>query len=221
MTKDTILSAINDWAASRGIHITASQRSLPPAELDMRALLEATESESAGPGLHLHIDAVTKGGPDADIGFWIPNSMKKGSWSAMAEDDDEIPLYWIPDFSNEQELISFIDRETSRFFLQYIYEPALDEWLTDNGYSYEVVEKKEFYGDAAALAEQLGLHDWLFIEFKDADGYDITLGISGKGNAATFFANEEGFLTFELRGEGFKTGTELTAWVASVISEKA
>jgi hypothetical protein len=187
----------------------------------MRPLLDATESESAGPGLHVHIDAVTNGGPDADIGFWIPNSLKKGSWVAMHEDDDEIPLYWIPDFSDEASLIAFIDRTTDKFLLQHVYEAALDEWLADSGHSYTVVEKTEFSGDAAALAERLGLHDWLFLEFQDAGGYDITLGISGKGGAATFLADEDGFLTFDQRGEGLNTGAKLTAWVESVISSKA
>ncbi|MEI7963341.1 MAG: hypothetical protein WCI42_05880 [Verrucomicrobiota bacterium] len=221
MTLDSIRTSISAWAAQRGIQIVASERSLPPAELDMRPLLDATESGSAGPGLHVHIDAVTNGGPDADIGFWIPNSLKKGSWSAMAEDHDEIPLYWIPDFSDEASLIAFIDRTTNKFFLQHVYETALDEWLADNGHSYTVVEKTEFCGDAAALAERLGLHDWLFLEFQDAGGYDITLGISGKGGAATFLADEDGFLTFDQRGDGFKTGEDLTKWVASVISSKA
>ncbi len=221
MTIDTIRTALIDWAAARNITIIATKRDLPPAELDMRPLLTADDIASAGAGLHVFIDAASNGGSDAHIGFWIPDSLKKGSWSSMAEDDDEIPLHWIPNFNDEASLISLIDRTTDKFLLQHVYEASLDEWFADQGLAYEVVEKKEFCGDAATLADQIGIWDWLFVEFKDPAGYDITLGISGKGEAATFYADEEGFLTFELRGQGFKTGADLTAWTASVISRKS
>lgn len=217
MTKDTILTALNDWAGSRGIQILASERSLPPAELDMRALLIPGEEDSAGAGLHVFIDSKTHGGPDAHIGFWIPDSLKKGSWSSMGEDDDEIPLHWIPEFSCEQELISFVDRETARFFLKYIQEATLDEWLADNGYSYTALRDREYCGEAAELADSLGLGEWLIVEFKDASGFDITLGVSGWGDAATFYANEDGFLTFDQRGKGLRTRDALVAWLESVI----
>jgi hypothetical protein len=221
MTIDTILTALNDWAAARNITIVATRRDLPPAELDMRALLKPSEADSAGAGLHVYIDAVANRCPEAYIGFWIPNSLKKGSWSAMHEDDDEIPLHWILDFNDEASLIAFIDRTTDKFLLQHVYEASLDEWFADQDLAYEVVEKKEFCGDAATLAGQVGLWDWLFVEFKDPAGYDITLGISGKGEASTFYTDEEGFLTFELRGQGFKTGADLTAWLEFILSSKS
>lgn len=217
MTKDTILTALIDWAGSRGIQIVATERSLPPAELDMRPLLSPGEEDSAGSGLHLFIAALTHGGPDAHIGFWIPDSLKKGSWSAMGEDDDEIPLHWIPEFSSEQGLLAFINRETARCFLKHIQEASLDEWLADNGYSYTVLREREFCGEAAELADSLGLEEWLIVEFKDAHGFDITLGVSGWGDAATFYANEDGFLTFDQRGKELRTRDALVAWLESVI----
>ena len=221
MTIDTIFTALNDWAAARNITIVATKRDLPPAELDMRALLNPSETDSAGAGLHVFIDAKTHGGPDAHIGFWIPYSLKKGSWSAMAEDDDEIPLRWIPEFSSEQELITIADRETAFFFLQHIQEATLDEWLADNGYSYTALHEREYCGEAAELADSLGLGEWLIVEFKDASGFDITLGVSGWGDAATFYVNEEGFLTFDRRGKGLRTRDTLVAWLESVLSTKS
>lgn len=218
MTKDTILTSITAWAASRGIQIVATERSLPPAELDMRPLLSPGEEESAGAGLHVFIDAATHGGPDAHIGFWIPDSLKKGSWSSMAEDDGEIPLRWIPEFSSEQELIAFIDRETAFFFLQHIQEAILDEWLADNGFSYNAIRDREFCGEAAARAEELSMEDWLIVGFTDSKGYGVTLGVSGWGDAATFYANEEGFLTFDQRGNGLRTREALVAWLESVLN---
>ncbi|MEY2906977.1 MAG: hypothetical protein RLZZ408_1448 [Verrucomicrobiota bacterium] len=217
MTKDTIRTSITAWAGSRGIQIVANERSLPPAELDMRPLLNPDEVSSAGAGLHVFIDAEAHGGPDAHIGFWIPDSLKKGSWSSMAEDDDEIPLHWIPEFSSEQRLIAFIDRETAGFFLKHIQEATLDEWLADNGYSYTALHEREYCGEAAELADSLGLQEWLIVEFKNADGFDITLGVSGWGDAATFYANEDGFLTFDQRGKGLRTRDALVAWLESVI----
>jgi hypothetical protein len=220
MTLDTILTCLIDWAAARNITIIATKRDLPPAELDMRPLLTADDIASAGAGLHVFIDAASNGGSDAHIGFWIPDSLKKGSWSSMAEDDDEIPLYWIPEFSNEKELVAFVDRETSLFFLKHIHEAVLDKWMADHGFSYTVLREREFCGEAAARAEELSLEDWLIVGFNDANGYGVTLGVSGWGDAATFYANEDGFLTFDQRGEGLKTGAKLTAWVESVITAK-
>ena len=221
MNLDSILTALIDWAGSRGIQIIATERSLPPAELDMRALLSAGEEDSAGAGLHIFIGAVTHGGPDAHIGFWIPNSLKKGSRSAMEEDDDEIPLHWIPEFSSEQGLIAFIDRATAGFLLKHIQEATLEEWLADNGYSYTALREREFCGEAAARAEELALEDWLIVECKDASGFDITLGVSGWGDAATFYANEDGFLTFDQRGKELRTRDALVAWLDSIVASKA
>jgi hypothetical protein len=135
----------------------------------------------------------------------------------MGEDDDEITLHWIPEFSSEQGLLAFIDRETARFFLKHIQEASLDEWLADNGYSYTVLREREFCGEVAELADSLGLEEWLIVEFKDAHGFDITLGVSGWGDAATFYANEDGFLTFDQRGKELRTRDALVAWLESVI----
>ncbi len=220
MTIDTIITALNDWAAARNITIVATKRDLPPAELDMRALLKPSEADSAGAGLHVFIDATSNGGPDAHIGFWIPDSLKKGSWSSMADDDGEIPLYWIPEFSNEKELVAFVDRETAFFFLQHIQEATLDEWLADHGISYQVLLHPEFCGDVAFHAEALGLKEWMIVEFSDAAGYGVTLGVSGKGDAATFLSNEDGFLNFDQRVSKLSTPAKLTEWLDSTVFTK-
>jgi len=218
MNINTILTAVIEWAESRGITIVASERSTPPAELDIRPLLQPSESNSAGAGMHIYRDAASNGGPDAQIGFWIPTSLKNGSWSPIAVIDDEIPLYSIPHFSDESELIAFMDLEAVRFFLRHIQEATLDAWLADKGYSYEVVNEPELYGDAAALAESLSLENWLIVNFTDSKGYGVTLGISGWGDAATFYANEDGFLTFDERGDRLRSRAALVAWLETVIT---
>jgi hypothetical protein len=218
MNTQTILAGIIDWAGHRNITIAATERSIPPAELDMRPLLTPSETDCAGAGIHILIDAAVNGGPNAQISFWIPNSLKKGTWTPIAETDDEIPLYWIPQFSSEKEFVAFMDQEVARFFLRHIQEATLDEWLADHGYSYEVVSKPEFCGDAASLAESLDLENWLIVGFTDSNGYGVTLGVSGWGNAAIFYTNEDGFLTFDRRGEKLRNSRALVAWLESVVN---
>jgi hypothetical protein len=221
MTLDTIQTAFIDFAGSRGIRIVASEHSQPPAFLDLRSLLNAEDVGSAGPGLLVTIDAAVHTGEPSQLGFWIPESLHKGTWCSMGEDADEVGTDWIPEFTDEKGLIAFVARTTDKFFLQYIHGPALDGWLAGKGLAYEVVGKQEYCGAAAEFAFNGGLMDWLFIEFRDADGYDITLGISGRGEAATFLVNEDGFLDFDHRGEGFRTGADLTAWIESVATAKS
>ena len=222
MTTESILIAFNEWAHPHHIYHSMEKQETPGALLDHRALLTPEEAAVYGPGICLTIEATAFGGEAAQLSFWIPDTLKKGTWCSIgSEDDDEVISEWIPDFSSEKEFIGFVDRATRKFLLQYIYEPALDEWFAEKSLTYKVVEKKEFCGGAAEESFNGDLMEWLFVEFKDASGYDITLGISGKGGAATFHANEDGFLDFDQRGDGFKTGEDLTKWVESVISEKA
>ena len=222
MTTETILTSLIDWAGSRDIQIAAIERSQPPAFLDMRPLLNADEADSAGAGLLVSIDSGVHGGVSAQLGFWIPNSLKKGTWSSMGnEEDDEIASDWIPEFSNEKELVAFFERETSLFFLKHIQEAVLDEWLADKGFSYTVLREREFCGDAAARAEELSLADWLIVEFTNAKGYGVTLGISGWGEAATFYANEDGFLTFDQHAKGLRTSDALVEWLESNVTSRS
>jgi hypothetical protein len=221
MTTDTILTALIDWAASRNITIVATKRDLPPADLDRRPLLAPTETASTGAGLHVWIDAIVHGGPEAIIAFWIPDSLKNGSWTASAVGDDEIHLCAIPEFADEKDLLAFVDRETDRFFLQHLQEAVLDEWLSEHGYRYAVVKDPDFCGEAAFNAEALGLQDWLIVEFSDAMGFGVTIGVSGKGDAATFLSNDDGFLTFDQRGSKLMTREAIAAWLDSTVATRA
>jgi len=219
MTLDAIQTAFIDFAGSRGIQIAAIALSQPPAFLDMRPLLNADEADSAGAGLLVTIDSVVHSGESAQLGFWIPTSLKKGTWCSVGDSgDDEIATDWIPEFADEKELVGFVARTVDQFFLQYVFEPALDEWLADKGISYQVVEKKEFRGEAAGEAFNHELLNWLFVEFQDSEGYDITLGVSGKGEAATFYADEDGFLDFDERVTKLPTAAKFTDWLDSVIT---
>lgn len=247
MTKDTIHTALNAWATSRDIHIQVTEQTLPPPILDMRALLSPGEEDSAGAGLHVFIDVRAvfideeDPAPKSQISFWIPNSLRKGSWNFGGEWDEESPC-WIPEFSSERELIAFIDRETAVFFVQVMMEFWLDEWLCDNGYTGRTTlsspyasigepshdgyfsrrsSELKFCGEAAAQEKELSLNDWHIVSFADAAGSVLTLGVSGWGDAATFHANEEGFLDFDQRGKGLRTRDALDAWLESVLNAKA
>jgi hypothetical protein len=115
MNTESIIASLIDWAASREIQIAVYHRAQPPAFLDIRPLLNANESDSAGAGILVTLEAVAHSG--AHLGFWIPSSLKKGTWNSQGEDDSEIGIGWIPEFGDEGSLIRFIDRTTDAFFL--------------------------------------------------------------------------------------------------------
>ena len=219
MTSYTFLTAINDWASSCGITINVSKLNSPPGLLDLSHDMNAEKADSVGTGTHVLVDEALRDGTDDYIEFWIPDSLKKATFSFM--ENGEGGTGCIPEFADAERLLSFVQRETALFLLRNIHLPATDEWLYDHGMNYEVVEKKEFCGEAAFQAEKLCLQDWHFFEFQDAGGYDITLGISGLGDAATFHADEAGFLYFDQRGKGLNTCAKLTAWLESVITSKS
>lgn len=220
MTIDTIHTAITEWADARGITITATKQALPPTFFDMSPLLTPSEEEDyTGAGLHVSIETSADSSPDSRIGFWIPDSLKKGCYISMTDGDAEISHHWIPEFSTEKELLAFIDDQTDLFFLQHIQEATLDAWLAKHGISYKVVEA-DFCGDAGHYASG-DLQNWLLVEFRDAKGYDVTLGVSGKGDAATFDSNEDGFLDFDKLQSKLTTREALAGWLDTVIASVA
>jgi hypothetical protein len=115
MHTNSQLSAIIAWAQDRGIDYTADLLDHPPALLDGIMLLTPEEQAEQGAGLCLTITTGEDSEYPGSIGFWIPPHGRKGTWSSMLDGDDEITLDYIPDFTTESELISFIDSEVTDF----------------------------------------------------------------------------------------------------------
>jgi hypothetical protein len=88
---------------------------------------------------------------------------------------------------------------------------VLKNWLADKGLPYEIISPEEFCGAAA----QGDCTEWFFVEFKTPPPheYDTILGVSGDGQAATFAADDDGFLDFDERVRELKNPSELKNWL--------
>ena len=205
-------NSINSWAAERGLNFTAESLPSPPPFLD---------AGSPGPGICLTIrEPEPTDQPPAQLGIWIPSSEETGSYCMMQEGDGEIETSHLPEFTNEAELTARMQALLSLFYHDFVFVPALESWLADKGLPYEIISPKEFCGDAAVQGD---CTEWFFVEFKTQtpEEYDTILGVSGDGQAATFTADDDGFLDFDGMPFTCKSRSDLTNWLGrEIISGK-
>lgn len=216
MTIESILTAVSEWANQLDLTHTLREEQHPGAFLDLTALLTPAEREGYGPGLCLTIHTPADGPLDAKIGFWIPAKGSKGAWCAIEGDSGEIGTDWIPDFSDEKTLLGFIESKVEQFLCSSYYELLLDEWLEAKGINYSLSPHEGFCGEAT----QHDLTNWAFYEFSDLEGYDLTLGISGLGEAATFSKDEEGWIDFLEYGSGLTSRELFLKWLEKTIGKQ-
>ena len=204
MTTDPLLDSINSWATERGLNFTAESLPSPPPFLD---------AGIPGPGICLTIrEPEPTSHPPAQLAIWIPSSGETGSYCMMQEGDGEIETSHLPEFTNEAELTARMQALLSLFYHDFVFVPALELWLGEKGIKYAVITPKEFRGDAAVQGD---CTEWFFVEFKTQtpEEYDTILGVSGDGQAATFVADDDGFLDFDEQIRGLKTAGDLHAWL--------
>lgn len=219
------MSAIERWVDPRRISHTVELLPEPPALLDMRHLLTPKQAAACAPGICLTITPPAATKSNAQLGFWITRDGKRGVVCSCAEGVEKICAESFPNFDSTSEMTDFIEERTTRFLLEHLFGPALDEWAASKGICYEECAKPssvfELGPKAGHYSSSSGFDDWLFVEVEDGDGYGVTLGISGRGEAATFTCVEDGFLEFDLRANGLKTGAELTVWLEETMSKHA
>jgi hypothetical protein len=107
MTKESILTAVSEWSASKGLDHEVLLLSEPPALLDLRPLLQPSELPDDHSGVCVTIRTPEGAEYPGQIGFWLQAS-GEGAWSSMSENDDEIGTSRIPNFGNEKELVSLL-----------------------------------------------------------------------------------------------------------------
>jgi hypothetical protein len=213
MTNQSIQASIKEWAKPLGLTYTLFKEKQPGPFLDLTPLLSAEDKAGYGPGLCLTIDTPEDNPLHAQIGFWIPAHGRKGTWCSLEDGAGEVSADWIPNFSDEKKLLGFIEGKTEKFLLQYVYDPALDECLEENGISYSISEHEGFCGEAT----QHDLTNWVFFEFSDLKGFDVTLGISGLGEAATFSKDEDGWIDFFEYESGLKSKRLFLKWIEKIL----
>jgi len=219
MTAEALLDSINSWAAERGLNFTAESLPAPPPILD---------AGSPGPGVCLTIrEPEPTGQPPAQLGIWIPvassspsnlpsSSAQPISYCMMQDGDDEISTCTIENLESKIQdsgiLPPKIEALCRTFYHDFVFVPALESWFGAKEIKYAVITPKEFRGDSAA---QGNCTEWFFVEFKTPPPheYDTILGVSGDGQAATFAADDDGFLDFDERVRELKNPSELKKWL--------
>jgi hypothetical protein len=76
-----------------------------------------------------------------------------------------------------------------------------------------ISEHEGFCGEAT----QHDLTNWVFFEFSDLKGFDVTLGISGLGEAATFSKDEDGWIDFFEYESGLKSKRLFLKWIEKIL----
>jgi hypothetical protein len=107
MTNQSILTAVSEWAAAKGLDHEVQLLSEPPALLDLRPLLRPEELPSDHSGVCLTISTPEGAEYPGQIGFWL-HASGEGSWSAFSEGDEEIDTSRIPHFGDDKELLSVL-----------------------------------------------------------------------------------------------------------------
>jgi hypothetical protein len=114
MNNESILNAVSEWATSKGLDHDAAILSAPPALLDLRTLFSPGELPPDSSGVCLTVRTPSSTEFEGQLGFWLP-STGKGSWSSLSNSDSEISTSWIPEFHDEQELITFVNAQVEDF----------------------------------------------------------------------------------------------------------
>jgi hypothetical protein len=207
MTTESRLDSINFWSSERGLNFTVESLEAPPPLL-------FTGDDVPGTCLSVHEPEPTDQAP-AQLGIWIPASGEAGSYCMMREGDDEISTFRLPAFFDDKALAARLSSLLFEFRRDFVFAPVLEDCLAEKGISYTIISPMEFGGDAGAQGD---CTEWFFVEFKSQppEEYDITLGVSGDGQGATFTADENGFLDFDKRVRGLKNASDFTRWVAEV-----
>lgn len=261
MTNQSILESVNAWAKQKNLHCKVRSLPSPPSELDMRQSEQLDEILSNQSGVHLVLRTPEKTGEFmTSLCFWIPQNGKSGSkllreqrvGDGKPEGDVENdnpenhmePLHGdvlipeeVPDMENVDDLLSLLESERRNFYCEYVYLPALEDWLKTHESELEIIGGVEeftgkvyfdsFTGDAREFNDAGGFDHWIFVCYHvevpegitTSDGYEYhdyaeILGISDDGMAATFLSvGEEGFFDFTHRVSGIWNGSELINWV--------
>jgi predicted ATP-binding protein involved in virulence len=219
MNKQLILETVRSWADKRfagaGVQREVFEQNTPPPFVDIRAGL---------PDAPLDISGVFFGfqaGPENSLQIWISSDGLGNAYAFMNDDDGEVSpqSFSMPDAPAE--LTAKLSQIADRFMRTLIFEPALDEWVRDNGGVYEFEQLSEFCGDAAHYA--VSHQEWTFFRYKwpSSEDIEIIAGFDGSGNAATFSQSNDdsssGFFGFDDRISGLQTADQFRAWLDKAV----
>ncbi|MEY2906981.1 MAG: hypothetical protein RLZZ408_1452 [Verrucomicrobiota bacterium] len=138
MKLENLRSLICDWASDRGVDCKLEyeenagillEKTTPPYPTErpvwdgsfptplrkpLVSLLHAKERATYGPHILLTVEAPESVNPRSRLGFWIPSHGRRGTVYYQVDGNCEVRASWIPEFTDEKDLIAYIDSETTR-----------------------------------------------------------------------------------------------------------
>jgi len=240
MTNESILEAVHTWAKEQGLNCEAMILSKPPALLDLRPTMTPEELPEDSSGVCLTIwEPEATNDPPASLACWVPISGKGGSYLMCREGDDEIGTAkkdWFQSppytFCDEEEvklkglpaLILNLRFKTRDFHTEYVWKPALEQWLSSKGLTYD--EDGFGHGDRMwdstdwETTEADIENSWTIFSYRDpvlGKPYRRVIGVSGYGEVAAFHWP----WAFSSAPCKIRTPSDLYAWLDARISLKA
>ena len=209
MTNESILESVHTWAKEQGLNYEAVILSESPALLDLRPTMKPEDlpADHSGVCLTIREPEPTEKEP-ASLACWIPVSGKGGSYLMCREGDNEIvtlgkdwfltPPYTFCDGKEVKvegipALILNLQFETRDFHTHYVWRPALEQWLSSKGLTYD--EDGFGHGDRMwdstdwETTEADIENSWTIFSYRDpvaGTPYRRVIGVSGYGEVAAF-----------------------------------
>jgi predicted ATP-binding protein involved in virulence len=222
MNKQLILETVRSWADNRFTDAAGKrevlERNTPPPSVDVRAGLAVAPKDSSGVFFFLQADG------NKSLQVWLSSEGLGSAYTFLDdENDEEQHILHFPQPASPEELTAKLSEIVNRFMRTLIFEPALDEWVGDNGGVYEFEQISEFCGGASNFffnfSEEAA---WTFFRYTwpGRDEVEVICGFDGSGNAATFYKSNDdldGFFDFDEKVTGVQNAEQFRAWLDKAV----
>ena len=219
MNKQLILETVRSWADNRFTDAASKrevlERNTPPPSVDIRAGLAVAPNDSSGVFFFLQADE------NKSLQVWLSSEGLANAYAFIDdENDEEQHILQFPQPASPEELTAKLSEIVDRFMRTLIFEPALDEWVGDNGGVYDFEQLNEFCGDACFIV--VNLKAWTFFRYTwpGSEEFEVIAGFDGCGNAATFYQPDvsNGGFNFDERISGLQNASQFRNWLDKAVA---
>ena len=214
MTLIDIRDAMVAWAQARGLNHTATILPRIP-ELFGEKDDEERFGEGETPvndGICLEIKVRSQSGFPYGISFWISAEGGYSEWTSWKGNGELLGVGDLPDFDSIGHIIETVDRKTSAFVGKIPFLPLMEKLLKGGGCSWEGYGSG-INGELPPGVSSDDFEEWSFYEAADPkeEGWWVIVGISGKGQLATF----------RKRGEATSEGMSISGYASGLTDEES
>ena len=218
MNKQLILETVRSWADKRftgaAVQRKVFEQNTPPPFVDIRAGLPDAPADASG------VFFGFQAGPENSLQIWISSDGLGNAYAYINDDCEDVSPQSFSTQDAPAELAAKLSQIVNRFMRMVIFEPALDEWVGDNGGVYEFEQLSEFCGDAGHNG--VNPQEWTFFRYTwpGRDEVEVICGFDGSGNVGTFFQTNDdlnGFFDFDERMTGIQNAEQFRAWLDTAV----